>query len=221
MLIFNDGTELKKLGQVLTFSEGQMESFFSLGLQLIAIARSPYRFPSNFQFFALSTSTVMLLTVQVNTYFSKSPCSNFKDDFKRKLYIVPVFLIKNAFLLGSGGFIASASPMSFFINLGFYCISVIFQKATRSCNVTMCGFNIIKCVNVLICITFIAYRLVLLSLAMYWTQGNYYFYGYISSLNLGITILVTGAIYFILALLTCIFTSNQSLKMTLLSPIYL
>ena len=37
--ITNDGNELKKLSEVMTFSEGQMESFFSLGLQLIIIMK--------------------------------------------------------------------------------------------------------------------------------------------------------------------------------------
>ena len=221
MLIFNDGTELKKVGEVLTFSEGQMESFFSLGLQLIAIARNSNRFPSNFQFFALSTSTVMLLTVQVNTYFSKSPCSNFKDDFKRKLSICPVFLFKNAFLLGTGGFIASASPTSFFINLFFYVVSIIILKKTRSCNGTICGFEISFIINAFISFTFITYRLILLGCAMYWTQVSYYLYGYIYSTNLGITLFVIGGIYFILALLTYKYTSNQELRITLLSAIYL
>ena len=82
------------------------------------------------------------------------------------------------------------SPNAFFINLSFYCASIIFQKMTRSYNVIICGCDIIKCVDVFICIAFITYRLILLALAMKWTQGNYYFYGYIASLNLGITILV-------------------------------
>ena len=117
--ITNDRNELKKLSEVMTFSEGQMESFFLLGLQLI-IMKNPYRFPSKFQFFSMSTSNVMIYT-----YFSKSPCSNFKDDLKRKLSICPVFLIKIAFLLRTG---------AFFINLSFYCASIIFQKMTRSYN---------------------------------------------------------------------------------------
>ena len=221
MLIVNNGTELKKLGEVLTFSEGQMESFFSLGLQLIIITRNPYRFPSDFQFFALSTSIVMLVTVQVNTYFSNSPCSNFKDDLKRKLSICPVFLIKNAFLLSTGAFVASVSPNAFLINLGFYCASIIFQKMTRSCNRTILDLDITFIINVFICIAFIIYRLILLGFAMKWTQGRYYFHGYIYSSNLGIMLYVTGGIYFILAFFTYKYTSNQELRITLLSAIYL
>ena len=130
---------------------------------------------------------------------------------------------RNAFLLSTGAFIASVSPISFFINLGFYGASVIFQKLnlTRSCNGTICGFDITFVINALICITFIIYRLILVGFAIYWTQGRYYLYGYISSSNLGILLYVTGAIYFILAFFTYKSTSNQELRITLLSAIYL
>ena len=153
MLIINNGKELKKLGYIMTLSEGQMESFCQLGLQLYIIMEKPDRHPSNVQLFALSASILMLIKVQVNTYFAKSPSEEFMDDLQRKLFIFPVFLLKNAFILGTSAFVASVSPTAFVINVSIYCaiiLLIVFYRTTC----TMFGAKKYICSNVFIGIIF-------------------------------------------------------------------
>ena len=218
MLIINNGKELKKLGYIMTLSEGQMESFCQLGLQLYIIMEKPDRHPSNVQLFALEASILTLIMVQVNTYFAKNPLG-FMDDLKRKLFIFPVFLLKNAFILGTSAFVASVSPTAFVINVSIYCAIILLIGFFRT-TCTMFGAKKYICSNVFIGIIFFLYPLCLLAYATYISQERYYFYGNISSLLLDIILIVTGIIYAILASLTAYFTSEKSRKMTLLYPIH-
>ena len=220
----------------MTYSEGQFESFCQIGLQLYIILANPYRYPSIYQFICLSVSILMLITVQSYRYFSMSPCSTVQ-----KLLIVPAFIFKNAYILGTGAYIASVSTTVFFINIAiYYFVSIFFREISKKCkrlpstsspsppsndisdgNNCVCDitwFNI-EVLNTLIGILFILVRLGLVVYAMF--QDRYYFYGNIHSIPLGIVLIVIGAIYAILTYFANKRTSNEPQKMILLYPIYL
>ena len=228
ILVVNNGKELKRLGDAMTYSEGQFESFCQIGLQLYIIMVKPDRYPSSFQLIALSASILMLIKVQSYRYFSMSPCTA-----DQKFLIVPAFIFKNAYILGTGAFIASVDYRIFFINVGiYYLVSLSFRQITKMCksptsppssdisdsNEGVCNTYVERS-NICIGIFFIIVRLALVVYAMF--QDRSYFYGNLSSIPLGIILIVIGAIYAILTYFANKRTSIESQKMILLYPIYL
>lgn len=228
ILVVNNGKELKRLGDAMTYSEGQFESFCQIGLQLFIIMVKPDRYPSSFQLFALSASILMLIKVQSYRYFSMSPCST-----AQKFLIVPAFIFKNAYILGTGAFIASVNFWIFLINIGiYYTVSLSFRQITKLCksptsppssdisdsNKGVCD-TYVERLNIVIGIIFIIVRLALVVYGMF--QDRYYFYGNLSSVPLGIILIIIGAIYAILTYFANKQTSIESQKMILLYPIYL
>ena len=120
--LFHNGAELTRLNNVLTFAEGQFESFCQLGLQLYIIFSRADRQPSLIQMITLPASALMLVRVQVNSFYAKVDAASTIEDVKRKLFMAPIFLFKSIFFLGSSMLVAVINPIMFLIHLIAYLI---------------------------------------------------------------------------------------------------
>jgi hypothetical protein len=120
--LFHNGAELTRLNNVLTFAEGQFESFCQLGLQLYIIFSRADRQPSLIQMITLPASALMLVRVQVNSFYAKVDAASTIEDVKRKLFMAPIFLLKSIFFLGSSMLVAVINPIVFLTHLIAYLI---------------------------------------------------------------------------------------------------
>ena len=69
--VFHHGTEWKKLNDLLTFCEGQLESSLQVGLQFYILTLRADRVPSMIQILSLSASAMMVLISQVNAWYAR------------------------------------------------------------------------------------------------------------------------------------------------------
>ena len=115
---------LTRLNNILTFAEGQIESFFQLGLQIYIIFSRADRQPSLIQMITLPASALMLVRVQVNSFYAKVDAASTVEDIKRKLFMAPIFLFKSIFFLGSSMLVAVINPTMFLIHLIAYLIVI-------------------------------------------------------------------------------------------------
>ena len=122
LCLFHNGAELTRLNNILTFAEGQIESFCQLGLQIYIIFSRADRQPSLIQMITLPASALMLVRVQVNSFYAKVDATSTIEDIKRKLFMAPIFLFKSIFFLGSSMLVAVINPIMFLIHLIAYLI---------------------------------------------------------------------------------------------------
>ena len=122
LCLFHNGPELTRLNNILTFAEGQIESFCQLGLQLYIIFSRADRQPSLIQMITLPASALMLVRVQVNSFYAKVDAASTIEDIKRKLFMAPIFLFKSIFFLGSSMLVAVINPIVFLTHLIAYLI---------------------------------------------------------------------------------------------------
>ena len=120
--LFHNGAELTRLNNILTFAEGQIESFCQLGLQIYIIFSRADRQPSLIQIITLPASALMLVRVQVNSFYAKVDAASTIEDVKRKLFMAPIFLFKSIFFLGSSMLVAVINPIVFLTHLIAYLI---------------------------------------------------------------------------------------------------
>ena len=122
LCLFHNGAELTRLNNILTFAEGQIESFCQLGLQIYIIFSRADRQPSLIQMITLPASALMLVRVQVNSFYAKVDAASTIEDIKRKLFMAPIFLFKSIFFLGSSMLVAVINPIVFLTHLIAYLI---------------------------------------------------------------------------------------------------
>ena len=122
LCLFHNGAELTRLNNILTFAEGQIESFCQLGLQIYIIFSRADRQPSLIQIITLPASALMLVRVQVNSFYAKVDAASTIEDIKRKLFMAPIFLFKSIFFLGSSMLVAIINPIVFLTHLIAYLI---------------------------------------------------------------------------------------------------
>ena len=72
----------------------------------------------------LSISLISLVWVQTKSYYSKIEASSTLKDIKRKLFIAPIFFLKNTFVLGTIVLIGVMNPWVCLINLGSYIVTM-------------------------------------------------------------------------------------------------
>ena len=122
LCLFHNGAELTRLNNILTFAEGQIESFCQLGLQIYIIFNRADRQPSLIQMITLPASALMLVRVQVNSFYAKVDAASTIEDIKRKIFMAPIFLFKSIFFLGSSMLVAVINPIVFLTHLIAYLI---------------------------------------------------------------------------------------------------
>ena len=108
--IIHHGKEWKKLKVILTYYEGQFESFLGFGLQTYIILERADRQPSMIQKVSIIASLLMMVVSEQNVHFSKMDSVPLQDDIKRRVKVLPLFLTGFIFVLGSAAVIATTDP---------------------------------------------------------------------------------------------------------------
>ena len=108
--IIHHGKEWKKLKVILTYYEGQFESFLGFGLQTYIILERADRQPSMIQKVSIIASLLMMVVSEQNVHFSKTNSVPLQDDIKRRVKVLPLFLTGFIFVLGSAAVIATTDP---------------------------------------------------------------------------------------------------------------
>ena len=125
--IFHQGNEWKKLNDLMTLCEGQLESYLQVGLQTYIICVKADREPSMIQLLSLSASMLMILYSQSNAWYAAKPEDNLVQDIARKMALSLVLLMPNLAVLGIGVITVIMVPImvkswNFFIIAG-YCLA--------------------------------------------------------------------------------------------------
>ena len=120
--IFHKGDEWKKLNDLMTLCEGQLESYLQVGLQSYIICVRADREPSLIQVLSLAASMLMILYSQSNAWYAAKPENNLVQDIARKLALSLVLLMPNLAVLGVGVIIVVMRTWYIFTIAG-YCLA--------------------------------------------------------------------------------------------------
>ena len=120
--IFHKGDEWKKLNDLMTLCEGQLESYLQVGLQTYIVCVRADREPSLIQLLSLSASMLMILYSQSDAWYAAKPEDDLVQDIARKMALSLVLLIPNMTVLGVGVIVVVLGSWNIFIIVG-YCFA--------------------------------------------------------------------------------------------------
>merc|ERR1719464_2048707 len=120
--IFHNGSEWKKLNDLMTLCEGQLESYLQVGLQTYIICVRADRDPSLIQLLSLSASMLMILYSQANAWYAAKPENDLVQDIARKMALSLVLLMPNLAVLGTGVIVVLMRTRYMFTIAG-YCLA--------------------------------------------------------------------------------------------------
>ena len=119
LTLLSNGTEMKKICNLMIYAEGTYESNFQFILQLYIIFTRADRQPSTTQLLSVSSSILFMAKAQLQSTFAGRP----DESLSRKLVMLPRKLCYIIYFCGSAAILASTFQLSFFIMvLVFYCL---------------------------------------------------------------------------------------------------
>jgi len=160
--IFNHGSEWKKINDVVSMFEGQVEAYLQVGLQCYIIIQRPDRAPSSIQITALCTSCLMILVGQANAWYANNPETSLIEDIKRKIAIAVLLVIPNVTVIGGALILITSLFAPFFFILIIFLAVVLMLiysicyccKRRRGRNPMCCRFTT-YCKSVLVLMYFL------------------------------------------------------------------